>query len=292
MTDRESIVADLRRMADDSQENRETFSPRALRELAERFERGEDKSKASMTDRVSSIIVYLKREADLIKEEDGPPGCNDMKAAMRTAYRSIAHQIECCADLKPAKPKATIADLLALHDLDLGALAHKVGVTMGEFTTAQVDALCDGFIAESQMDAVTWNMMCNMAGDRGTVARQIASTGAKVRAALSAPTIKVATPRILQSADEAPCGSLIIPDDDDYQMTTGAIRYPNGRWRHIYATSLDETRMGWLWKEHNIEGPVTVIADGLTEAECRHLSGLSAADAIAWCEKREVALRG
>ena len=54
MTDRESIVADLRRMADDSQENMETFSPRALRELAERFERGEDKSKASMTDRVSS----------------------------------------------------------------------------------------------------------------------------------------------------------------------------------------------------------------------------------------------
>ena len=270
-------------MADDSQENMETFSPRALRELAERFERGEDKSKASMTDRVSPIIVYLKREADLIKEEDGPPGCNDMKAAMRTAYRSIAHQIECCADLKPAKPKATIADLLALHDLDLGALAHKVGVTMGEFTTAQVDALCDGFIAESQMDAVTWNMMCNMAGDRGTVARQIASTGAKVRAALSAPTIKVATPRVLQSADEAPCGSLL--------RLAGCLvlRLINGRGWNLDRDAIGPSDTGWRW---DLRGKVEVIAEGLTEAECRHLSGLSAADVIAWCEKREVALRG
>lgn len=240
-------------MAESANLNNETFSPRVLRKLADRYERGGD---------------------------------------------------------IPAKPKATIADLLTLHDLDLGALAHKVGVTMGEFTTAQVDALCDGFIAESQMDAVTWNMMCNMAGDRGTVARQIASTGAKVRAALSAPTIKVATPRVLQSADEAPCGSLMSRIDLRGVPAT-TLRLWNGNgwnldrggplWERddsssgVAVATADgaghAASEGWTWGSR-ANGPATLFAEGLTEAECRHLSGLSAADAIAWCEKREVALRG
>ena len=84
----------------------------------------------------------------------------------------------------------------------------------------------------------------------------LGALGAKVRAALSAPT-------------------------------TVTICYPDGRGWHIYATALETTRKGWLWS-----GPVTIIAEGLTEAECRHLSGLSAADALAWCEQREVARRG
>ena len=155
----------------------------------------------------------------------------------------LAAQIERGDDIIPAKPKTTIADLLALHDLDLGAWLEDL--------------------------------------------RTLSALGAKVRAALSAPTIKVATPRVLQSADEAPRGSLVRPDDD-HPVT---ICYPDGRGWHIYATALPETRKGWLWKEHGISGPVTIIAEGLTEAECRHLSGLSDADALAWCEQREAARR-
>ena len=45
----------------------------------------------------------------------------------------------------------------------------------------------------------------------------------------------------------------------------------------------------WLWAGsiRNIRGAVEVIAEGLTEAECRHLSSLTAADALAWCEARD-----
>ena len=241
---------------------------------------------ASMTDR-ESIVAYLKREADNIKEDDGPPGCNDMKAAMRTAYRSIAHQIEHGDDLTPAKPKPTIADLLALHDLDLGALAHKVGVTGEGFTTTQADALC-AHLGEHPMseDFVRVTVVRTIGSVHTGSMRATAALGAKVRAALSAPTIKVATPRVLLSADEAPCGALIIPDDDEYPMT---IRYPDGRGWHIYATPLETTRKGWLWKEHGIEGPARLLAEGLTEPECRHLSGLSAADALVWCLARDKA---
>ena len=148
-----------------------------------------------MTDR-ESIVAFIKQK---IEAAD---------TVSIVACQNLLAEIERCADLKPAKPKATIADLLALHDLDLGALAHKVGVTGEGFTTAHSESLCGGFIAESRMDAVTWNEMCNMAGDWGAVARQLAAIGAKVRTAMSAPTIKAATPRVLQSADEAPCGSL------------------------------------------------------------------------------------
>ncbi len=131
-----------------------------------------------MTDR-ESIVAFIKQK---IEAAD---------TVSIVACQNLLAEIERCADLKPAKPKATIADLLALHDLDLGALAHKVGVTGEGFTTAHSESLCGGFIAESRMDAVTWNEMCNMAGDWGAVARQLAAIGAKVRTAMSAPTIKV-----------------------------------------------------------------------------------------------------
>ena len=200
----------------------------------------------------------------------------------------LAAQIERGDDIITAKPKTTIADLLALHDLDLGALAHKVGVTGDGFTTAH-SLLLLGSYTRCDDDYLTMATDAVYAMDGGWMecARRLGALGAKVRAALSAPTIKVATPRVLQSADEAPRGSLVRPDDD-HPVT---ICYPDGRGWHIYATALPETRKGWLWKEHGISGPVTIIAEGLTEAECRHLSGLSDADALAWCEQREAARR-
>lgn len=244
-----------------------------------------------MTDR-ESIVAYLKREADSIKEDDGPPGCNLAKAATRTAYRSIAAQIKRGDDLKPVKPKATIADLLTLHDLDLGALAHKVGVTGEDITTEHVEMLCDGFTAD--MGALTvlvrGAIMANDSPLASESARNVAALGAKVRAALATPTIKVATPRILQSADEAPCGCLLQDRDGDITM-----RLPNGDGRHMGARPGHDDGSG-PWDARGIASlvyaPIKVIAEGLTEAECRHLSGLSAADAIAWCKVREADRRG
>jgi hypothetical protein len=162
-----------------------------------------------------------------------------------------------------------------------------VGVTGEDFTTAHVETLCGAFpIEPEQLALMVWNSLCDGPGNWGNSAQVVATRGSKVRAALSAPTIKVATPRVLLSADEAPCGALIIPDDDEYPMT---IRYPDGRGWHIYATPLETTRKGWLWKEHGIEGPARLLAEGLTEPECRHLSGLSSADALVWCLARDKA---
>lgn len=228
MTDRESIVADLRRMADDSQENRETFSPRALRELAERFERGDD--------------------------------------------------------MKPAKPKATIADLLALHDLDLGALAHVTGVIGDDIDDGDAMALCDKYQSVSDWHELVADVLPSIAA--AFDARQFAALGAKVRAALSAPTIKVATPRVLQSAAEAPCGSLVKDRDDDITL-----RFTDGYGQHLGAKPRAYGAVIWSCKTMSpcIFKPITLIAEGLTEAECRHLSGLSAADALVWCEARDKA---
>jgi len=94
--------------------------------------------------------------------------------------------------------------LLALHDLDLGALAHKVGVTGEGFTTEAATAMCETFITD---DDARFDMVYNYERRSDSVdveaCRQFAALGAKVRAALSATTIKAATPRVLQSADEA-----------------------------------------------------------------------------------------
>ncbi len=103
---------------------------------------------------------------------------------------------------------------------------------------------------------------------------------------------KVATPRVLQSADEAPCGALI-KDVSDGNYT---LRLVDGRGVHVRRYSgagVDSLPVrgggAWLWAGsiRNIRGAVEVIAEGLTEAECRHLSSLTAADALAWCERRK-----
>ncbi len=150
-----------------------------------------------MTDR-ESIVAFIKQK---IEAAD---------TVSIVACQNLLAEIERCADLKPAKPKATIADLLALHDLDLGALAHKVGVSGGNFTTAHLLLLL-GAYTRCDDDYTTAATDAGYAMDGGWMkcARKLAATGAKVRAALSAPTIKVATPRVLQSADEAPCGALM-----------------------------------------------------------------------------------
>ena len=126
----------------------------------------------------------------------------------------LAAQIERGDDIITAKPKTTIADLLALHDLDLGALAHKVGVTGDGFTTAHSLLLL---------------------------------------------------------------GSYTRCDDDCLTMATDAAYAMDGGWMEC------ARRLGALGAK------VRAAAEGLTEAECRHLSGLSAADALAWCQNREAA---
>ena len=239
-----------------------------------------------MTDR-ESIVAMLRKQAKEAHELATKPCDADGRLSLLSlvaAAETFADQIERCDDLKPAKAKATIADLLALHDLDLGALAHVAGVIGDDLDDGDVRALCEKYQSVNDWHELVAGVLPSSAATWD--ARQFSTLGAKVRAALSAPTIKVATPRVLLSADEAPCGALIIPDDDEYPMT---IRYPDGRGWHIYATPLETTRKGWLWKEHGIEGPARLLAEGLTEPECRHLSGLSAADALVWCLARDKA---
>lgn len=249
-----------------------------------------------MTDR-ESIVAFIRK---LSTDTAALVAASDLegkvaRAALGAACKTIADQIERGEDLIPAKPKATIADLLTLHDLDLGALAHKVGVTGEGFTTAQADALCGAYTAD---DEDRFDMVFGLARRSESVpaeaCREIATRGALLRAALSAPTIKVATPRVLQSADEAPCGALI-KDVSDGNYT---LRLVDGRGFHVRRYSgagVDSLPVrgggAWLWAGsiRNIRGAVEVIAEGLTEAECRHLSGLSAADALAWCKARDKA---
>ena len=241
-----------------------------------------------MTDTYSpdrqSIVTFLSNIAAAF--DKGPE---------RDLVYSLVTQINRGDDITPAKPKATIADLLALHDLDLGALAHKVGVSGGNFTTAHLLLLL-GAYTRCDDDYTTAATDAEYAMDGGWMkcARKLAATGAKVRAALSAPTIKVATPRVLQSADEAPCGALI-KDVSDGNYT---LRLVDGRGFHVRRYSgagVDSLPVrgggAWLWAGsiRNIRGAVEVIAEGLTEAECRHLSSLTAADALAWCEARDKA---
>lgn len=255
-----------------------------------------------MTDR-ESIVAFIKQK---IEAAD---------TVSIVACQNLLAEIERCADLKPAKPKATIADLLTLHDLDLGALAHNAGATFAEgmgLAALHVDELRDAYTADDdeRFGIVAHAMRTAQSDGRGWVSspRVLSAIGAKVRAALSAPTmpgfkvptqadivgwvagkstptIKVSTPRVLQSADEAPPGSLMVPNDKDYPVT---LHYPNGRGCHIYSNHAS-FRGTWLFGKHEIVGPVTVIAEGLTEPECRHLSGLTAADAVAWCKARDKA---
>ncbi len=89
------------------------------------------------------------------------------------------------------------------------------------------------------------------------------------------------TKTILASADETPLGAVILPKSDPL-----TIRYPDGRGWHLLATACATTRKGWLWREHDITGPVQVLAEGLSDDECHALSGMSAAEAALWCERR------
>ena len=38
--------------------------------------------------------------------------------------------------------------------------------------------------------------------------------------------------------------------------------------------------------EHDINVPVVVVADGLSESECQSLSGMNGVDALKWCANR------
>ena len=162
-----------------------------------------------MTDR-ESIVAMLRKQAKEAHELATKPCDADGRLSLLSlvaAAETFADQIERCDDLKPAK--ATIADLLALHDLDLGALAHKVGVTGEGFTTAQADALCAHVSDHPMSEDFVRKAAQEMPGGWLEDLRTMSALGAKVRTVLSAPTIKVATPRVLQSADEAPCGALM-----------------------------------------------------------------------------------
>jgi hypothetical protein len=89
------------------------------------------------------------------------------------------------------------------------------------------------------------------------------------------------TKTILASADETPLGAVILSKNDPL-----TIRYPDGRGWHLLSTACATTRKGWLWREHDITGPVQVLAEGLSDDECHALSGMSAAEAVLWCERR------
>lgn len=237
-----------------------------------------------MIDR-ESLVDFLREQAKSAAGADSNNPIERMIAdAIAAAAETFANQIERGNDLTPAKPKATIADLLALHDLDLGALAHAAGVIGDDLDDGDTKVLCDKYSSVNDWHELVADVLPSHAATWD--ARQSASLGAKVRAALSVPTSKAATPRVLQSADEAPCGSVLMCKKDG----SISMRFPSGRGWHIIATAPTEPtrRPGWQWHEHDIKGPVTVLAEGLTEAECRHLhlSGLSSADALTWCEDR------
>lgn len=106
-----------------------------------------------------------------------------------------------------------------------------------------------------------------------------------------AAEVRKPTPRILQSADEAPCGSLLQTVDEHPYGGRVIMRWPSGSgWILDPETSGQaEVDGAWGWSMASQDFPARLIAEGLTEPECRHLSGLSAADAIAWCEQRDVA---
>ena len=130
-----------------------------------------------MTDR-ESIVAFIKQK---IEAAD---------TVSIVACQNLLAEIERCADLKPAKPKATIADLLALHDLDLGALAHVAGVIGDDLDDGDVRALCDKYQSVNDWHELVADVLPSHAATWD--ARQFSALGAKVRAALSAPTIKVA----------------------------------------------------------------------------------------------------
>ena len=97
--------------------------------------------------------------------------------------------------------------------------------------------------------------------------------------------MSASAPRILQSADEAPCGSLMRCKNNSLLLRL----WDGTGWGLGSTGALIDADNGWLWSDLDWVRGASLIAEGLTEAECRHLSSLSAADAIAWCEARDKA---
>ena len=184
--------------------------------------------------------------------------------------------------------KLDVSQLRTLHDLDLGALAHTAGVDGETLTDEALRALCKAFTtdednlchkAREALHAVdaNWTESC----------RIVSARGAKIRAALPTEVVMpapVAKRRVLASADEAPRGSLVRSPD------TMALRLPDGTGWHGAldgdGEAMEVNEVGWGWSMHGLGSPVEVIAEGLTDAECRTLSGMSGPDAVAWCEAR------
>jgi hypothetical protein len=179
-----------------------------------------------------------------------------------------------------------LRDLRSLNDLDLGALAHKVGATGENLTQAHVEALCGAFSAD--LDA-RFDMVNRVTTDsywtETAMACKVATRGARIRAALPQKASKTAWREVLQSADEAPVGSLVCHDDGYGNREALTLHLWSGKGWHMPST-LPEGSRGWMWITHGIRGPVTLIAENLTEDECRALSGMDRQGALAWCERR------
>lgn len=93
--------------------------------------------------------------------------------------------------------------------------------------------------------------------------------------------------RTLKSSDDAPVGSLIRRTTRGGETMT-TLRLWNGRGWNLEGGGRISDWNGWEW-DLSANGPCTLLAEGLNEAECLHLSGLSIAGALAWCSARAAA---
>ena len=91
------------------------------------------------------------------------------------------------------KPKATIADLLTLHDLDIGTLAYRCGVSdHGEAFVLRLNDVCVDKMMSAFFEIKDWHeCVADELPKRAATwtARALAALGAKVRAVLSRPTV-------------------------------------------------------------------------------------------------------
>lgn len=88
-------------------------------------------------------------------------------------------------------------------------------------------------------------------------------------------------PRDLQSAADAPCGSLITG-------VMAVVRFPDGTGWHLFDSGTsgpDQLEMGWPWSSLD-KFPASVLAQDLTKEECLLLASMNTAEAVAWCSAR------
>jgi polyhydroxyalkanoate synthesis regulator phasin len=88
-------------------------------------------------------------------------------------------------------------------------------------------------------------------------------------------------PRDLQSAADAPCGSLIT-------HTSAVVRFPDGTGWYLFNSGTsgpDPLEMGWSWPPPD-KSPASVLAMNLTKEECLLLANMNIAEAVAWCSAR------